>query len=63
MKGRPASEEELEKSLEAATLLSREDGLALSSVICCSGNGHYVLAPIVPVPVDSPDVVKQFRQL
>ncbi|MFC1633600.1 hypothetical protein ACFL5Z_02050 [Planctomycetota bacterium] len=61
MKGRPASEEELEKSLEAATLLSREDGLALSSAVCCSGNGHYVLAPIVPVPIEGDETAEKFR--
>jgi hypothetical protein len=37
MKGRPATEEELQQSLQAAILLSRENGLALSSTICCSG--------------------------
>jgi hypothetical protein len=61
-KGCPASEEELQQSLRVATLLSREDGLALSSTICCSGNGHYVLAPIVPIPVDSDETAAQFRQ-
>ena len=50
--GHPASEKELLQSFQAATLLSHEDGLALSSTVCCSGNGHYVLAPIVPIPVD-----------
>ncbi|MHC4116885.1 MAG: hypothetical protein ACYSWO_05195 [Planctomycetota bacterium] len=59
--GHPASEEELQQSLQAATLLSREDGLALSSSVCCSGNGHYVLAPIVPVPVDGAEVAEKFR--
>ncbi|MFC1635715.1 hypothetical protein ACFL5Z_12815 [Planctomycetota bacterium] len=62
IKGCPATEEELQQSLKAATLLSRENGLALGSAICCSGNGHYVLAPIVPVPVDSDEVAKKFRQ-
>lgn len=62
MKGRPASEEELQQSLKAAILLSREYGLALSSTICFSGNGHYVLAPVVPVPVDSNEVAGKFRQ-
>ena len=60
--GHPASEEELQHSLQAATLLSRENGLALSSIICCSGNGHYVLAPVVPIPVDSEEAAKKFRQ-
>jgi hypothetical protein len=61
MKGYPATEEELQQSLQAAILLSRENGLALSSTICCSGNGHYVLAPMVPVPVDSDEVAEKFR--
>jgi len=43
-------------------LLSREDGLALSSTICCSGNGHYVLAPIVPILVDCDEIPTKFRQ-
>lgn len=62
MKGCPATEEELQQSLQAALLLSRENGLALSSTICCSGNGHYVLAPVVPIPVDSGEVAEKFRQ-
>jgi len=51
--GHPASDEELAQSLRAAQLLSREEGLAMGSTICCSGNGHYVLVPIVPIPVYS----------
>ena len=62
MKGCPATEEELQQSLQAAILLSREDGLALSSTICCSGNGHYVLAPVVPIPVDGNDVAEKFKR-
>jgi hypothetical protein len=62
MKDYPATEEELQKSLQAAIQLSRENGLALSSTICCSGNGHYVLAPVVPIPVDGGDVAEKFRQ-
>lgn len=61
VKGHPASEEELIQSLRAAQLLCREAGLALSSTICCSGNGHYVLAPIVPIPVDCDEVGVKFR--
>jgi hypothetical protein len=57
----PASEEELKQSLRAAELLSREDGLVMSSIICCSGNGHYVLVPIVPIPVDCPEIALQFK--
>ena len=59
--GYPATKEELQQSLQAAILLSRENGLALSSTICCSGNGHYVLAPIVPIQVDGDDVDEKFR--
>lgn len=62
MKNCPATKEELQQSLRAATLLSQENGLALGSTICCSGNGHYVLAPIVPIPVDSDEVAEKFRQ-
>jgi hypothetical protein len=61
-KGCPASEEELEQSLQAATLLSRENGLALSSTICCSGSGHYLLVPVVPISIDGHDVAAKFRQ-
>ncbi len=61
-KGHPASDEELARSLHAAQLLSREDGLAMSSTICCSGNGHYVLAPIVPIPVYSNEEAANFKQ-
>ena len=59
--GHPASEEELQYSLQAAQLLCRENGLALSSTICCSGNGHYVLAPILPIPVDCEQEAAKFR--
>ena len=61
-KGHPASDEELKQTLRAAELLSRQDGLALNSVICSSGNGHYVLAPAVPVAIDSLEVARQFKQ-
>jgi hypothetical protein len=61
-KGHPASDEELKQTLHAAQMLSREDGLPLSSVICCSGNGHCVLTPLVPIPVDSLEVARQFKQ-
>ena len=59
--GHPASEEELKQTLCAAQLLSQQDGLALSSTICCSGNGHYVLAPIVPIPVYSKEEALKFK--
>ena len=38
-------------------------GLALSSVICCSGNGHYVLAPIVPIAIDSADIAAKYERV
>ncbi len=60
-KGHPASNEELLESLNAAQLLCREDGLILSSTICCSGNGHYVLVPIISIPVDDNKVAFKFR--
>ena len=60
--GHPATDPELRKSLEAAQLLARQDDLALSCSICCSGNGHYVLAPVVPIPVDSQESAFQFKQ-
>jgi len=59
--GHPATEVELQQSLETAMLISQEDGIALSSTVCCSGNGHYVLAPVVPIPVDSDEVAAKFR--
>ena len=60
--GYPASDDELERSLEAAQLLARQDGQALSCAICCSGNGHYVLAPIIPIAVDSEEIPLQFKR-
>jgi hypothetical protein len=59
-KGHPASEEELKGTFRAAQWLARQDGLALSSAICCSGNGHYVLAPLVPIPVGSKEIARKF---
>jgi hypothetical protein len=61
--GHPASEEELQRSYRAAQLLCRQEGLASNSVICCSGNGHYVLAPVVPVPVYGDEEAMKFRYL
>lgn len=60
-KGHPASGEELLYSLHAAELLCREAGMALSSMIYCSGNGHGVLAPIVPIPVDNDEISAKFK--
>jgi hypothetical protein len=34
----------------------------MSSTTCCSGNGHYVLAPIVPIPVYSNEESAKFKQ-
>jgi len=51
--GHPASADELGQTLEAAQILSSTDGLVSASTICCSGNGHYVLAPLVPISVSS----------
>jgi len=60
-KGHPASDEELAQTLRAAQLVCREDGLALCATICCSGNGHYVLVSMVPIPVDSGVIAVKFR--
>jgi len=59
--GHPASSEELQQSLRVAELLGRQDGLALSSAICCSGNGHYVLVPIAPISIDGDEVAGKFK--
>ena len=61
--GRPASQEELKQSLRAAELLSEQDGLAERSSVCCSGNGHYVLGPVVPISVDGQEVARKFTSL
>ncbi len=60
-RGHPASEQELQKTLRAAKLLARQDGLVLNSAIGCSGNGHYVLAPLVPISVGCEQIARQFR--
>jgi hypothetical protein len=60
--GHPASEEELKQTLYAAQLLSRQDGLSLNCVICCSGNGQYLLALIAPIPVYSNEEATKFKQ-
>lgn len=59
--GHPASDEELQKSLQAARFLAQQDGLVGHSTICCSGNGHYVLAPVVPVSVGCDETAGKFR--
>ena len=60
-RGCPASEHELEQSLLAAQLLCKEAGLALTSTICCSGNGHSVLANLIPIPVENDEVAAKFK--
>jgi len=59
--GHPACQQELERTLEAALLLSRQDGLALASTICCSGNGHYVVTPVAPIAVAGNDEALRFK--
>jgi hypothetical protein len=61
--GHPASDEELAATLRVAQELTGQDGLAGHSTVCCSGNGHYVLAPIVPLPVDGQEVARKFTTL
>jgi len=56
--GHPASQEELERTLAAALLLSRQDGLALAST---SGNGHYVVTPIAPIAVAGNEEALKFK--
>jgi len=59
--GYPASEQELEQTLKLAGIIAGSDGLALSAVIACSGNGHYVITPIVPIAVDSNGITRQYK--
>ena len=59
--GHPATPEELKRSLRTAEILSRQDGLTEHSSICCSGNGHYVLGPVIPISIDSGEVARKFR--
>ncbi len=60
-RGHPACPDELGRTLEAARLLSRQDGLALASTICCSGNGHYVVTPIAPIPAEGNEEALKFK--
>lgn len=57
----PASDEELRSSLAAARRLAKEDELSLNSVICCSGNGHYVLAPLVPLEIADDETLVKYK--
>jgi len=61
--GHPASDEELERTLFAARLLSQHEGLTLCSAIVCTGNGHQLWAPVIPISVDGPQVALQFKRL
>lgn len=61
--GHPASDDELAATLRVAQQMAGQDGLAGHSTVCCSGNGHYVLAPIAAVPVDGPQVAQKFTSL
>ena len=61
-KGHPASDKELQQSFETAKLLIYQKELTDNSTICCSGNGHYVLTPIVPIQVDSKDLSVRFKE-
>lgn len=60
-KGYPASEEELQRTLQAARLLSEQEGLAGILTISCTGNGHQVFAPCIPIPVDCDVVGMKFK--
>ena len=59
--GFSASRDELKDTFQAARLLSRQEGLAQSSTICGSGNGHYVLAPMLPIEAMCREIADQFR--
>ncbi len=60
-KGFPASDSELKHSLQAAGQLSALAELKDSSVICCSGNGHYLVARLCPVSVDDCQMRHKFK--
>lgn len=60
-RGLPASPEELRQSRRAAEILAGQDGLAMSASLCCSGNGHYVLAPIASVSIDDDEAAGKFK--
>lgn len=62
-RGHPACPDELARTLEAAMLLSQQNGLALASTLCCSGNGHYVLTPILPILVSDDQDALRFKSL
>jgi len=60
-KGHPACDDELTLSLHAAQLLRRQEGLTDFSTICCSGNGHYVVTPVVPILVNDGELAVKLR--
>lgn len=60
-KAHPASQSELNKTYHVAFQIASHPLLKSHAVIACSGNGHAILVPIVPVPIDSPVVAQQFR--
>lgn len=59
--GYPASRQELKQTEKLAKIIASSEGFAHSAVIACSGNGHYVITPIVPISVDCDDLRRQFR--
>jgi hypothetical protein len=59
--GHPASEKELQESFRAAELNIRVNGFMENAAIGCSGNGHYVIIPIIPIQIDSTDIAEKFR--
>jgi len=59
--GHPASDEELEKTLACARVICRKEALGPSGTIGCSGNGHCIIIPMAPIPVNCREVARQFR--
>ena len=59
--GYPASPHELRQTEELARAIASSEGFANSAVIACSGNGHYVITPMVPISVDCDDIRRQFK--
>jgi len=62
-KGHPASDKELQESREAADCFMRENSLAKTATLACSGNGCSIIIPIVPLPIDSGDIADKLREL
>ena len=59
--GHPASEAELARTLRAAQCVAGQPELKDSSVICCSGNGYYVIVPIAPLAVYDHEPAGRFK--